>query len=289
MTGFGAASAEAEGFRVVVTARSLNHRFFELGVHSPRRLMALEPEVKRLVQSRVTRGRVEVSIQAEAAAEERRVVVGPTAFVGSAVDALKRIQREFALPGDVRVSDVAHLPGVVEVLESADGGGEERRRELLGVVGQALDGLMEMRRAEGRHLEETLRQLLAALEGAALRLEDGLAAEKPARREALLDKLRALREELGLEDGRLYQEVVRSVERTDVAEELQRLRSHVAQARAALEADGPCGKRLDFLAQEMAREASTIGSKTASATLGHEVVSLKGDVERFREQVQNVE
>ncbi len=289
MTGFGSASVEGDGVRVAVTARSVNHRFFELGVHSPRRLLALEADVKRLVQSRVARGRVEVSIQAEAAADERQVVLGPTAFVGSAVDALKRVQREFALAGEVRVSDVARLPGVIEVVESAESGGEERRRQLLAVVAQALDGLVEMRRTEGRHLEEALRRLLAEMEDAAGRVEGALAAEKATRQAALLEKLRALREELGLEEGRLYQEVVRAVERSDVAEELQRLRSHVSQARAALDGDGPCGKRLDFLAQEMAREAATIGSKIGSAALGHEVVSLKAEVERFREQVQNVE
>ena len=98
-----------------------------------------------------------------------------------------------------------------------------------------------------------------------------------------------MREELGLEEARLYQEVVRLVDRQDVAEEVQRLRSHVAQARAALAADAPAGKRLDFLAQEMGREANTIGSKVASAALVQEVVALKSEMERLREQVQNVE
>ena len=106
---------------------------------------------------------------------------------------------------------------------------------------------------------------------------------------SLHEKARTFVRELGLEEARLYQEVVRLADRQDVAEEVERLRGHVGQAREALEGDGPCGKRLDFLAQEMAREANTLGSKSASAALTREVVALKAEVERFREQVQNLE
>src|SRR5207247_3058325 len=108
-------------------------------------------------------------------------------------------------------------------------------------------------------------------------------------REALVQRVRALGEELGLDEPRVYQEVVRAVERHDVAEEVERLRSHVAQARELLRTDGPCGRPLDFLAQEMAREANTVGSKAASAPLAREVVALKSEIEKLREQVQNVE
>ena len=131
---------------------------------------------------------------------------------------------------------------------------------------------------------------LDAVDGGGRRASTALSeTEKAARRDALLAKVAELRQELGLEDARLYQEVVRLVERADVAEEMQRLRSHVSQARGLLQAKAPCGKRLDFLAQELAREANTIGSKSVSAALVREVVALKAEVERLREQVQNVE
>jgi uncharacterized protein (TIGR00255 family) len=289
MTGYGAAAVESDVLRASVTARSLNHRYLDLTVHTPRRLQALEPEVKRLVQARVQRGRVEVSIQASLRAAEAEVVLAPPAVIGALVQALRRIQDEHGLPGELRAADVARFPGVLELAELGAGLDEAHQRELLAAVEQALGDLEQMRQAEGETLAGVLRGGLDAVDAAAGRIEALSVLERAARREALLEKARAVRDELGLEDGRLYQEVVRLVDRQDVAEEVQRLRSHVAQARAAVGGDGPCGKRLDFLAQEMGREANTIGSKVASAALVQEVVALKSELERLREQVQNVE
>ena len=289
MTGYGAAAVESDALRASVTARSLNHRYLDLTVHAPRKLQALEPEVKRLVQARVQRGRVEVSIQASLRAAEVEVVLAPPAVIGALVQALRRIQDEYGLPGELRAADVARFPGVLELAELGTGLDEGHRQEVLAAVEQALADLEQMRRVEGETLEAVLLTGLAAVDAAAGRIEALSGAERAARREALLEKARAVRDELGLEDGRLYQEVVRLVDRQDVAEEVQRLRSHAAQARAAVGGDGPCGKRLDFLAQEMGREANTIGSKVASAALVQEVVALKSELERLREQVQNVE
>jgi uncharacterized protein (TIGR00255 family) len=289
MTGYGAASLESEQLRAWVTARSLNHRYLDLTVHAPRRLQALEPEVKRLVQAHVQRGRVEVSIQASLRQGEGEVVLAPPAVIASLVRALRRIQDEHGLPGELRAADVARFPGVVELTELGSGLDAERRRDLLGAVESALRDLEQMRRVEGETLRSVLLASLAAVESAAGRIEDLSLTERAARRDALFERARALREELGLEDGRLYQEVLRLVDRQDVAEEVQRLRSHVAQARSAVAGDAPSGKRLDFLVQEMAREANTIGSKVASAALAQEVVCLKSELERLREQVQNVE
>jgi uncharacterized protein (TIGR00255 family) len=289
MTGYGAAAVESDALRASVTARSLNHRYLDLTVHVPRKLQALEPEVKRLVQARVQRGRVEVSIQASLRAAEVEVVLAPPAVIGALVQALRRIQDEYGLPGELRAADVARFPGVLELAELGAGLDEGHRQEVLAAVEQALADLEQMRRVEGETLEAVLLTGLAAVDAAAGRIEALSGTERAARREALLEKARAVRDELGLEDGRLYQEVVRLVDRQDVAEEVQRLRSHAAQARAAVGGDGPCGKRLDFLAQEMGREANTIGSKVASAALVQEVVALKSELERLREQVQNVE
>jgi uncharacterized protein (TIGR00255 family) len=289
MTGFGTATLESEALRAWVTARSLNHRYLDLTVHTPRKLQALEPDVKRLVQARVQRGRVEVSIQASLREGEAEVVLAPPAVVEALVKALRRIQDEHGLPGEVRAADVARFPGVVELTELGSRLDEDRRRELLGAVEQALGDLEAMRRAEGETLKGVLQACLDALELAAGRIEALSLTERAARRDALLEKARALREELGLEDARLYQEVLRLVDRQDVAEEVQRLRSHLAQARAAVTGEAPSGKRLDFLVQEMGREANTIGSKVASASLAQEVVALKSELERLREQVQNVE
>jgi uncharacterized protein (TIGR00255 family) len=168
-------------------------------------------------------------------------------------------------------------------------GESEPHREVVRLVAQALEGLAEMRRAEGGRVEADLLKSLAAIEQGAERLQGLSEASREARRQGLEERLRVICGELGLDDARLYQEVVRAVERHDVSEELQRLRSHVAMARELLRSEEPVGKRLDFLAQELAREANTLGSKVADAAAVREIVNLKAEVERLREQVQNVE
>jgi uncharacterized protein (TIGR00255 family) len=289
MTGYGQAAAESEALKAAVTVRSVNHRYLDVSVHLPRRLQALEGDIKRVVQERVGRGRVELAVQATFARDDEDVMVTPRPIVGGLVRALRQIRAEHALAGEVAVADVVRFPGAVEIVEAPGAIDEEGRRSLLGLVARALDGLQTMRDAEGAHLQGELGAALDGIEAAAARIAAGTEEGKAARRALLVEKVRAACQDLALDEPRLYQEVVRLVERHDVAEEVQRLRSHVAQARGALEAREPSGKRLDFLAQEMAREANTIGSKAASAGVVQEVVALKSEIERVREQVQNVE
>ncbi len=291
MTGYGHATAETDGLKAAVSVRSVNHRYLDVSVHASRRLQALEVDLKRVVGERVRRGRVDVTVQATLEDGAEEVLVAPRPMIAGLVRALREIKTEHGLAGEVAVGDVARFPGALEVLEGAGDVDEARRRDLLAVVSRALDGLDAMRRTEGGHLRDDLEAGLREIETAAARI-GGLSDEgKAARRDALAERIRAACQESGLDEGRLYQEVVRLVERSDVTEELQRLRSHVAQAREALAAEGGdgAGKRLDFLAQEMAREANTIGSKAASAGVVQEVVALKSAIERAREQVQNVE
>jgi uncharacterized protein (TIGR00255 family) len=290
MTGYGAAAAETEVVKAAVTVRSVNHRFLDVSVHVSRRLQAMEGDIKRAVQERVARGRVDVAVQATLKAEADEVLLSASKpKIAALVDTLRQIQKDHALAGDVTVSDVARFPGALEILEPPQGIADEGRQEILSLVARALEGLEAMRRTEGAHLQSDLEAALAGVTGAASTIEKVSDEGRAARREALLEKVRSLREDAGLDEGRLYQEVVRLVDRHDVAEELQRLRSHVAQARDALVKGEPAGKRLDFLAQEMAREANTIGSKAATASVVQEVVALKSAIERLREQVQNVE
>jgi uncharacterized protein (TIGR00255 family) len=290
MTGYGSASLEGEAVRATVTARSINHRFLDLTLHLPRRLQALEAEVKERVGRLVARGRVEVTVQAALAELPVEAVVPSRPLVMSLVRALRDMQNEFGLEGGVAVSDLVRFPGALERVEASSTVPEEVRGALLELVERALDGLDGMRRGEGERLHGELERVLAAVEAAACRIEALSAQSRESRRVALLQRVRELVGEVGLEETRLYQEVVRAVERHDVAEEVQRLRSHAASARELVAGDAlPTGKRLDFLAQELMREANTIGSKIADAAAVREVVDLKAEIERFREQVQNVE
>jgi uncharacterized protein (TIGR00255 family) len=290
MTGFGSAGLEADEVRAAVTARSLNHRFLDVTVHLPRRLQALEGELKEAVGRAVRRGRVELSVQATLAEGIAESVVPSRTLVASLVRALRDMQNEFGLEGGVSVSDLVRFPGALERSEGPAEISEQARETLLGLVRQALEGLDAMRRAEGERLQAELERALGVIEGAAQGIEERASATREERQAALREKAETLVGDLGLEDGRLYQEVVKAVERHDVAEELQRLRSHAAMARELIgTGDSPSGKRLDFLAQELMREANTIGSKVADAAQVQAVVGLKAEIERLREQVQNVE
>jgi uncharacterized protein (TIGR00255 family) len=289
MTGYGAASAETDDLRASVTARSLNHRYLDIALSLSRRVASLEPDVKSLVQSRVKRGKVEVAVRAAFADTGADGVAPVPGVVAGLVQALREIRSSYGLAGDVEVADVARFPGALELVEGSSALDETGRKAVLSLVERALDDLESMRRAEGERLAVDLGERLSAIESATSRIESLAASGRAARCEALLEKVRAACADLGLDDARMYQEVVRLVDRSDVAEELQRLRSHLAQTRSLMAGGEPSGKRLDFLAQELIREANTIGSKAASAAMIQEVVALKAEIERLREQVQNVE
>jgi uncharacterized protein (TIGR00255 family) len=288
MTGYGQAAIESEALRAAVSVRSLNHRFLEVGLNLSRRVQALEPEVKGLVQERLQRGKVELSLRASfpegdvAVVAQRRVIAG-------AVAALREARSEHGLAGEVSLAEIVRFPGAFELVEAADTLDDARRRSVLDLVRGALEGLESMRRAEGERLGQELLRLLGVIEAAAEGIDRLQADAKAARRDALVEKAKELAAQLGLEDGRVYTEAVRAADRLDVSEEVQRLRSHVALARELLGASGAQGKRLDFVAQEMVREANTVSSKAAHAPLVHAVIALKAEIEKFREQVQNVE
>ncbi len=290
MTGYGTAGVESESLRATVAARSLNHRFLDVSLHLPRRLQALETDFKERIAAIVARGRVELSVQASFPETAAETVVASRPVVTSLVRTLRELQSEHGLEGGVSVSDLMRFPGTLERFDDAAAPSPAVQAALGQLVSQALAGLDAMRGAEGERLQAELDRLLTAIEGAAAGIEARSAESKEERQAALLERLRALVGELGLEETRLYQEVVRAVERHDVAEELQRLRSHAASARQLISATGaPAGKRLDFLTQELMREANTIGSKVQDALAVREVVALKADIERLREQVQNIE
>ncbi len=289
MTGYGSASVESDVVRASVTVKSLNHRFLDLSVHLSRRLASLEADIKDLVQKHVRRGRVEVVVQAAFPAGAGEGVVASRPLVASLVRTLRDMQNEFGLDGGVAVSDLMRFPGALERVEGEAGLPEEPRARILELVATALEGLVEMRRAEGGRVAGDLQQGMAAVLASAGRIESLARTSRDTQRAALVARVRDAVAELGLDDSRLYQEVVRAVERHDVTEELQRLRSHLEMARGLFGGGEPAGKRLDFLGQEMMREANTIGSKAGDATLVQEVVNLKAEIERVREQVQNVE
>lgn len=289
MTGFGTASLQRGDLEASATVRSVNHRFLDLSVHLSRRLASLEPDVRRAVQARLARGKVEVSLVARFANEKGEGVRAAEPLVSSLVATLRALKETHGLAGDVSVSDLTRFPGALEPLETPPELSEARRLLILGLLGQALELAFAMSRTEGENLRGELLACLDQIAAAVERIEGLAEATRAERVAALAAKVREIAAGASLDEGRIHQEVVRLVERNDVSEELVRLRSHVSQCREAVADAGPSGRRLDFLAQELGREANTIGSKAGSAVLIHEVVGLKGAIERLREQVQNVE
>jgi len=288
MTGFGSASLHSENVQAMVTIRSLNHRYLDITMHLARRLLPLEPAIKGLLQARLHRGRVDVAVDAVFTEDAGEAVEVCRPVVAGLVRRLREVGTEQGLSGDVTLSDIARFPGALKIVEALDVA-EGTRAMVLQLVEQAANSLESMRTAEGQNLDQDLTGCLAKIEAAAGRIGALSQAGNAIRKQALLERVRELCRDLGFEDARIYQEVVRLVDRSDINEELQRLHSHVALASDLLHSGEPAGKRMDFIAQELMREANTIGSKAASAPLIQEVVALKTEIERFREQVQNIE
>ena len=288
MTGYGRGEARGARIALIVEARSLNHRFFETGVKLPRGLTANEPELRRLVQGRITRGRVDVTVTlrrtAAAAPSVRTDVALGLAYARGA----RALGEAAGVQSEVSVADLLRLPGVVTVEETEEEDGEGAIL-LKTAAAEALDELCRMRQTEGAALARDLGSHVDAL-GAWMRAAVALLPAALARIQARLrDRVQAILGETPADPGRLAQEVATWAARSDVAEELARLGSHLAQFRALLSEGGAVGRQLDFLTQELHREVNTIASKADDAELVARVLEARTLVERIREQVQNVE
>jgi uncharacterized protein (TIGR00255 family) len=289
MTGFGRAEFEVAGAGYQVELRSVNQRHLDLQVRLPRTLARFEPELRRRLQGRFARGKVELAVNGRAgAALEALRIDGDAA--ARYVEAARELAARHGLGGALDVGRLLALPGVARFGEPELP--EDAFAAALGDAAErAADELRGMRRAEGEALERDLRARLAQVDALVGEVEARAGAVQAAARERLRKRAEQLAAETGLADpARLAQELVWAADRLDVTEELVRLRSHGEQFRAALDADaGAVGRRLEFLLQEMAREVNTIGSKGADAPVAHLVVELKTELERMREQVLNVE
>ncbi|MEW5850560.1 MAG: YicC/YloC family endoribonuclease [Myxococcota bacterium] len=288
MTGFGQGTGEAHGRAFTAEVRTVNHKYLDVKVRLPFGLAALEGRVQGVVRRHLQRGRVEVSVGVAAGGGPLLRPRVDAQLAGAYVDALRGLAGTLGLPGQISVSDLLRLHDVLLVAEPALdleqlGAGVERAVEL------ALQSADRMRREEGAALRADLDARLATLD----QMTDGLAARAPAAVTALQERLRTRVAELvrdtTVDPVRLAQECALLAERADVAEELTRLRSHVAHFRKLMGTAEPAGRKLDFLCQELNREANTLSSKSASAEMASLVVDLKAEIERIREQVQNVE
>ena len=289
MTGYGRADAQTPFGRFTVEMRSVNHRFGEVLVRLPRDLAPLEDRVRAAVQARVSRGRVEVTILREDRAARTKTVRADLELATAYAQALRELADALGVPDSMSLSQVAGYLDVVRV-EEAKEDLDVLWPALLPAIEVATTDLVGMREAEGRRLAEDL-------DGRLRRVEELGAVVEARSRDAVGAYVTRLREritqllgELPVDESRLAAEVAIFAERSDVSEEVTRLRSHVAQFRQELvDADGAVGRRLEFVLQEMGREVNTTGAKANDLEITRAVITMKGELESMREQIQNVE
>jgi uncharacterized protein (TIGR00255 family) len=290
MTGFGRAEVSGESIAVTVEARSVNHRHLDVALRLPRTLAALELDARRLVQARVERGRIDITVQVTplTGTTTQRMQVD----AGLAREYIARAQAmaaELGLGGTPGVEWLLERPGVMR-LEDAEPVESSAPWPLLErALTQALDELIERRAAEGERLAEALRTLHADL-GSTV---ESMAARAPAssarREQRLRERLRGLLADTAIDETRILTEAAIWAEKSDVTEELARLRAHLAEFSLALEKGGPVGRGLDFLIQELNREVNTVGAKADDLELSQAALAAKSVLEKIREQVQNLE
>ena len=292
MTGYGHAAFAVEGIGFEAEVRSVNHRHLDVRVRLPHGLAAFEGEVRQLVAANLDRGKVDLTIRTVSGDTPSESVALDLAAAEQYLRAAQRLRDDNGVPGELDVRGLLGLPGVARVVERKLP--EENVRRVLGEgVAAALAGLASMRAAEGEALDRELRGRLDRIDALVVSVGARASEVQVIVRDRLRKRAEQLREETGLlDDARLHQEVVWAADRLDITEETVRLQSHTAQFRAILGAAGPgepAGRRLEFLLQEMGREGNTIGSKGSDAPIAHQVVELKTELERLREQVLNVE
>jgi uncharacterized protein (TIGR00255 family) len=287
MTGFGAGRGGAAGEVVEAEVRSVNHKFCEVKARLPREMASLETDLVRQVKDRLARGGVEFSLRRSAPRGALTPRVDAELAAGYA-RAFEEVRARLGLSGQVSLSEVLAADGVVTLEERAVDL-EAARSAAAEALDGALDALLTMREREGAALARDLEGRLAVVEGVAARLAELSPLSVETYRARLHERVTELSRGLAPDAARLATEVALFADRTDVTEELTRLSSHVAQMRGLLASGEPAGRKMDFLVQEMHREANTVGSKSQSAEAAAAVVSLKAEIERMREQVQNVE
>jgi uncharacterized protein (TIGR00255 family) len=289
MTGFGAADGQVGHAHVSVEVRTVNHRFFNPSIKLPSRFARWEADVRDILRKRISRGHAALTVRSRLDAAAATASIDEVRFA-SYVATLSGLKQRYALGGELDVSTVLRLPDVI-VSETDDTTSDGDGAQLLTVVEEAVAALSTMREAEGARLAAFLEERLATVQSAVARL----AARAPERlieaRDRLREAVRILTDGMLVDEQRVAQEIAFLADRLDVSEELDRFRSHIDAFHQALTDGAPdgVGKRLGFLIQEMLREANTTGSKANDARMLQDVVLIKEELERIREQVDNLE
>jgi uncharacterized protein (TIGR00255 family) len=293
MTGFAAATVEDDRATIGVTIRALNHRHLDLQLRMPQSLSAVERDVRTLVSSRVARGRIELSVSMQLREVPGVDVDFNEDFAAALEAALERARSRGLVSGALTPGDLLRLPQALTIRERQPGANDDRLEEVaaltLRVVETAILDLDSMRAREGDHLRADLdqRRMMVAdlVERIAVAADEG----RHTMEQRLAERVQQLRADLQADENAVAQEIVRTAARSDISEEVSRFRGHVVHWGVLADSGEPCGRKLDFLLQEMNREVNTMGSKADGLRVSELIIAAKAELEKMREQVQNVE
>jgi len=290
MTGYGRGDCSKDGFKLAVEVSSVNRKQTEISVNLPREMEMLEAQIRELIHRSVARGRVtaRVSLHAGAGKASARMHLNVPLAKAYARE-LNRLSKQLKLPGPVTLDQVARAPGVLQTDEEL-AVEENFWPAVEKALKTALSQMVKMREREGAHLAQDLVTRITIMRQATARIQKQAPTVAERYRQQLIERIKSANLEApGTDDERLLKEVVYFADRSDISEELTRLQSHFQQFDDCRKSKEPVGRTLDFLAQEINREINTIGSKANDSLISREVVTLKAELERFREQAQNVE
>lgn len=287
MTGFGRASLESNGKNYIIEIKTVNNKYSDITVKSPKRLSFMEDKIRKQIANRITRGKVEVSVSFFDFSNKSKNVVLNKEIAKEYIKQLREIADENNLSENISVVEIAKLPDILNSIDSDND--EEIAGEALKCLNMALDSLIEMRKAEGENIKQDLLVRIERVQN----LVDKIAENSKGIVEEYVSKLEKRVKEIlktdVVDENRIAQEAVIYADKTSIEEELTRLDSHIVQFKELVNSDGPVGKKLDFMIQEMNRETNTIGSKAGSGEITKAVIDLKVELEDIREQIQNIE
>ena len=288
MTGYGRSVETVNGREFTVEIRSVNNRYLDTSVRLPRILTFCEDAVKQAVKASVSRGKVDVFISVRSEAGDEAKVSLNRGIVEGYLTAMREMVTDFSVKDDISVSTLSRLPEVFSI-ERPEVDEEQLQKDLMAVLEKALQGYDAMRCAEGAALDKDLRSRGNTILELVSRVEEGNGQTVVAYRAKLEAKLREVLQNTTIEESRILTEAAIFADKVAVDEETVRLRSHLEQMNTMLTTGGAMGRKLDFLLQEMNREANTIGSKCTDVNLARVVVDIKAELEKIREQTQNIE
>ncbi len=288
MTGFGRGEAHRGGITISVELRTVNNRFLEVATRLPRSLSLRENDVKELIRRKISRGKVNVIASVEKEGNGSAGLELNSSAARAYYKLLVQLRRTLKLKGTVKLE---HMLQFSEIFEQTETGGTDEKEWMVlqESLETALGALAEMRQAEGGELERDFRARIALLDERLAQIERLSAGQVPAERKRLRERVAQLIEKAPVDEGRLELEIALLADRLDVTEECVRFRSHNKFFLEALALPEPAGRKLNFLIQEMNREANTIGSKSSATEIAHLVVNMKEELEKIREQLQNIE